>query len=100
MTAAVVEPERRLVWLNELRPDWHVHAACRGQLGLFFAEGVGAEPAAARRRALALCARCPVLEECHEYATEHRVRFGIWGGELQARWDGRYRQPRPTGDAP
>ncbi|MGE3292465.1 MAG: WhiB family transcriptional regulator [Geminicoccaceae bacterium] len=84
------------MWLNELRPDWHVHAACRGQLGLFFTEGRGIEAAAARQRALALCAVCPVIEECHQYATEHRVRIGIWGGQLQVRWERRYRQPRPA----
>lgn len=101
MTSTVAPPvEQRWVWLNELRPDWHLRAACRGQLDLFFQEGRGIGPAAARQQALAVCQRCPVLEECHQYATEHRVRFGIWGGELQVRWERRAgRRDVRSGDA-
>ncbi len=30
--------------------------------------------------ALGVCAVCPVLEECLEYAIENQERHGIWGG--------------------
>jgi WhiB family redox-sensing transcriptional regulator len=30
--------------------------------------------------AKAICRRCPVREECLEYALRHREKFGIWGG--------------------
>ena len=40
-------------------------------------------PGAARpsqhSRAKAICATCPVLEECREHGLSHE-RFGIWGG--------------------
>lgn len=27
-----------------------------------------------------VCARCPVLEPCRQYALEHFPPFGVWGG--------------------
>lgn len=32
------------------------------------------------REARAVCARCPVQEECLEYAIKHNIEFGVWGG--------------------
>lgn len=40
----------------------------------FPSDGVGVE--VARR----ICANCPVKEPCLEYALEHRVDHGVWGG--------------------
>ncbi len=31
-------------------------------------------------QARAVCARCPVQEECLEYALKHNIEFGVWGG--------------------
>lgn len=41
----------------------------------FFVRG-----AAQSRRALRICAACPVRDECLRYAVENEVEFGIWGG--------------------
>ena len=42
---------------------------------MFFpSDGVGVE--VARR----ICADCPVKEPCLEYALEHRIDHGVWGG--------------------
>lgn len=30
--------------------------------------------------AKAVCASCPVTEQCLQYALEHNERFGVWGG--------------------
>jgi WhiB family transcriptional regulator, redox-sensing transcriptional regulator len=51
-------------------------ARCRdAKAGEFFpSDGVGVE--AAQR----VCAQCPVRMECLEYALEHRVDHGVWGG--------------------
>lgn len=61
--------------------DWRAHAACRHEdPELFFPPGrddaAGEQIAAAK----AVCARCPVAEECLAFALKHRIRDGIWGG--------------------
>lgn len=51
-------------------------AACRGEDPSFFfpSDGLGVDEA---RR---VCATCPVARECLEYALEHRIVHGVWGG--------------------
>ena len=68
---------------------WRVAALCRGDDAIhFFApnhmerkEEKDLREASAR----ALCARCPVREECLDYALDVGESHGIWGGlnELQ-----------------
>lgn len=36
------------------------------------------------RELIAICHRCPVLQECGDYADEHGERFGIWGGRRRS----------------
>jgi WhiB family redox-sensing transcriptional regulator len=50
--------------------------ACREQPpGQFFpSDGVGVD------RARKVCAGCSVRPECLEYALEHRIDHGVWGG--------------------
>jgi WhiB family redox-sensing transcriptional regulator len=58
---------------------WQTFAACTGvDPALFFPER-----GAATREAKAVCATCPVREECLEYALEHGEKFGIWGGKSE-----------------
>jgi WhiB family redox-sensing transcriptional regulator len=63
---------------------WQFHAACRGEdSALFFAPSYferREEKAAREARAKALCARCPVLEDCLEFALRVREPHGVWGG--------------------
>ena len=33
--------------------------------------------------AKAICKKCPVIEECLEFAVERKERFGIWGGKSE-----------------
>lgn len=35
------------------------------------------------RKARSICAVCPVVEECLEYALERREVYGIWGGKTE-----------------
>lgn len=61
--------------LREEDASWRVHAACIGQGDLFFIErGETARPAKA------ICATCPVISECLEYALNNGIKEGIWGG--------------------
>jgi WhiB family redox-sensing transcriptional regulator len=61
------------------RPEWMLSAACRTidppDPGRFFPTSGGSVTAARE-----YCERCPVKAECAEYAIEHRVHHGVWGG--------------------
>lgn len=64
--------------------SWHHRGACRGpQLAVFFPPAQferKAERAEREQRAKAICATCPVREECLEFALSSREPHGIWGG--------------------
>jgi WhiB family transcriptional regulator, redox-sensing transcriptional regulator len=51
-------------------------AKCRGMNPAVFFPTDGAGFEAARR----VCLECPVRTECLEYALEHRIDQGAWGG--------------------
>lgn len=59
--------------------SWVTRAACRGADPAIFFPGPDDDAA----EALAVCARCPVRQECLEYALEARERYGIWGGTTE-----------------
>jgi WhiB family transcriptional regulator, redox-sensing transcriptional regulator len=56
-------------------------AACRtADPELFFPIGGGGAGIAEIARAKAVCGRCPVREQCLDYAVESRQAHGVWGG--------------------
>lgn len=55
---------------------WKARAACRGMDPALFYPGPGETTAHAR----AVCAGCPVREECAAYALAGNEMYGIWGG--------------------
>jgi len=59
-------------------PAWMATAPCVGLTHLFF-PGRGESPAEAK----AVCATCPIRAECLDYALDHGVRHGVWGGESE-----------------
>lgn len=59
-----------------LLDDWSDQARCRGlDPDQFFVRG-----AAQARRAIAVCGRCGVKEQCLRYALDNAIDFGVWGG--------------------
>jgi WhiB family redox-sensing transcriptional regulator len=56
-------------------PTWFAQAACRGNTTDFSLDK--GQPATAAK---AICARCPVVDECLDYAIVKRETRGIWGG--------------------
>lgn len=62
----------------EERP-WAVFAACREADAELFFPGTREQ----ERRALAVCATCPVADDCLAYALDSRERFGVWGGTTE-----------------
>jgi WhiB family redox-sensing transcriptional regulator len=54
---------------------WRMHSRCVGEDPEIFFKGGGTTA-----KAKAICAACPVRQECLELGLEHDERFGIWGG--------------------
>ncbi len=61
--------------------DWRDRAACLHEdPDLFFPVGTTGPAIAQAEAAKAICRRCPVREECLEFAMRTGQAFGIWGG--------------------
>ena len=63
--------------------DWQFQGACRGEdpEAFFHPEGErGPSRAAREAKAKAICATCPVLQQCAAHALGVREPYGIWGG--------------------
>jgi WhiB family redox-sensing transcriptional regulator len=58
------------------REIWREEARCRGMDPDIFFHGRRRSAARARR----ICAGCPVVGECLDYAISEKLWFGVWGG--------------------
>jgi WhiB family redox-sensing transcriptional regulator len=78
---------RRLPGPNADLWEWQLRGACRGaDSTLFFhPEGERGPARSARETAAkAVCARCPVVEECLRQALGTREPYGVWGGTTES----------------
>lgn len=74
---------RRLPAPREGDWDWQQNAACRGlDTAIFYHPENERGPSRMRRemRAKAICAKCPVTENCLRWALAAREPYGVWGG--------------------
>ena len=63
--------------------NWQIHGSCRGEDSSVFFNPDGERGRARSRRenhAKAICATCPVLDECRQHALAVGEPYGIWGG--------------------
>lgn len=63
--------------------DWRHWAECRRDghdPETWHPVGNTAAAIAQAEEAKAVCRTCPVMEQCRQYALEHRIDEGIWGG--------------------
>ncbi len=66
---------------EEERPAWYARAACAGlPTDDFFPVGVTGPALEQIARAKAICASCPVVTECGDYALDTGQTDGVWGG--------------------
>ncbi len=68
--------EKEVVSLNL---SWRQRAGCRGVDPDVFYPSTDEEADAAK----AICAQCPVLQPCLEWALANRERDGVWGGATE-----------------
>lgn len=65
-------------------PGWHAWALCGGMpFSAFFGAASDERPTMKRSEisaARAVCAGCPVKQECLDWALSRREQFGVWGG--------------------
>jgi len=74
---------RRLPPLREGDWDWRIRAACRETDTSTFYHADNERGLFRVRRemqAKAVCARCPVIENCLRFALRAREPYGVWGG--------------------
>ncbi|ACQ81301.1 transcription factor WhiB [Beutenbergia cavernae DSM 12333] len=63
--------------------EWQYQGSCREAEPSLFFHPEGERGSARRRRdaaAKAICAACPVLQQCREHALRVREPYGVWGG--------------------
>ena len=63
--------------------EWQYDGACREADPTLFFHPEGERGAARRRRAeaaKAVCATCPVIDQCREHSLTVREPYGVWGG--------------------
>ncbi|MFZ4153650.1 WhiB family transcriptional regulator [Streptomyces pseudogriseolus] len=61
--------------------NWRQSAACRTEdPELFFPIGTSGPALLQTEQAKAVCRRCPVREQCLEWALETGQSIGVWGG--------------------
>ncbi|MER5968258.1 WhiB family transcriptional regulator [Streptomyces sp. NPDC002055] len=61
--------------------NWRQSAACIDEdPELFFPIGTSGPAALQAEEAKTVCARCPVTEQCLEWALENNQDSGVWGG--------------------
>lgn len=71
----------------EAEARWQDRASCKGMDPTLFFGPEYAETVKEKRdredAAKAVCAECPVRNECLEYALDAREAYGIWGGRTE-----------------
>ena len=65
--------------LARVRPDWMLKAACRGSDPSLWIIERGDSAVEAK----SICATCPVIDECLNYALANNERLGVWGGTCE-----------------
>jgi len=61
--------------------DWQLRAGCREEdPELFFPAGNTGPALLQIQEAKAVCCRCPVMEQCLQWALETGQDAGVWGG--------------------
>ncbi|MFH0521499.1 WhiB family transcriptional regulator [Streptomyces sp. M41] len=64
--------------------DWRDHSACRHEdPDLFYPIGTSGPALLQTEQAKAVCRRCPVQQECLDFALDSGQSIGVWGGKSE-----------------
>ena len=63
--------------MKHIMGSWTEQAACKGKTDLFYPEQGDSK---SFRAAVAICASCPVIDDCRQHITDNDERYGIWAG--------------------
>ena len=64
--------------------DWQDHAACKGMdTSIFFPEGNGIQGQRQAQAAERICAQCPVVRQCAQFAKDLHIPYGVFGGRMR-----------------
>lgn len=77
--------------------SWRAQASCQDMDSSRFFSPDGERGRARRRReaaAKAVCAGCPVQDECAAYAVANREPYGVWGGLSESEREAIWRRER------
>jgi WhiB family redox-sensing transcriptional regulator len=80
-------PGGRNLGVTGMTWDWHEKAACaNGPSELFYGPDGEKPPAriAREERALAICGRCLVRNQCRNHALSFPEAYGVWGGTTES----------------
>lgn len=61
--------------------NWQDRAACAGLDSELFFTDSSRHNAEAALPGMTVCRRCPVTEECLDFAIRNRLEFGVFGGK-------------------
>jgi WhiB family transcriptional regulator, redox-sensing transcriptional regulator len=65
--------------------DWHDQALCKNyEPSVFFGDDGIAMTYEDAEWAKAICRRCPVRDDCLDYALRNRIDYGVWGAMTEA----------------
>ena len=64
--------------LREMRPEFFHKGSCNDSgLATFFLQRGESRK---KQKAFDICAGCPVKRDCHDYAIDNNIEYGIWAG--------------------
>lgn len=85
MTTAVRHVARRATRPAASPADWMRDGLCaQTDPALFFPEGRAGAITSQTKQAKSICNRCPVKDECRQWALETGEQNGVWGGVSEA----------------
>lgn len=78
----ICAPRPNLGRVDYHRQTWRDDAACKAHdTELFFPTAVGLGSTKQKKRAMQICAGCPVAQRCYDTAIANCETVGVWGGK-------------------